>query len=126
MTSLVERTVPVHNMHATPINYDSFPHLSQPNLSGTQQQELYYQSDSSAGILAEVRHFQEAGDGEESGRYPVQSPAGDTASLKRKDSGREDEPSSVKLREDVFTPPQSKCGRLQIEIPGKNITIITP
>ena len=125
MTSLVARTVPVHNMHATVINYDTYGHLSQPNLSGTQ--EFYYQKDSSAGMLSEVRHFQEAhGDGEESVRY-TGAPDGrsDAASLKRKGGTAEEEPPATKLREDLFTPPQNKCGRLQIEIPGKKITVIS-
>ena len=119
MTSLVARTVPVHNMHAPAINYDTFGHLSQPNLNGTQ--EFYCQKDSSAGLLAEVRHFQEAhGDGAESIRYTAAPDSGsETAHMKRKGGNAEDEPSPTKLREDVFTPPQNKCGRLQIEIPGE-------
>ena len=119
MTSLVARTVPVHNVHATTINYDAYGHLSQPNLNGTQ--EFYCQKDSSTGMLAEVRHFQEAhGDGGESIRYTAAPDGGsETALLKRKGMTAEDEPSVAKLREDVFTPPQNKCGRLQIEIPGE-------
>ena len=114
MTSLVARTVPVHNMHTTPMNYDSFNHLNPSNLNGTQ--EFFYPKESTTGLLAEVRQFQDSQcDPDGSTRYGNDS--------KRKRT-REEEASPTKLQEDVFTPPQSKCGRLQIEVPGKDISLV--
>ena len=110
MTSLVARTVPVHNMHGAAMNYDSYLHLSQSNLNGAP--EFFYAKESTTGLLAEVRQFQDAqGNAEDNTRYGIDT------TTKRKRSFLE-EASVTKLRENVFTPPQSKCGKLQIEVPG--------
>ncbi len=122
MTSVVARSMPIHNMHGVTTYPETFSHLD--HIRSSESHHGYFEY---AKCLTENRLFSDTA-GNFPGNCPVSEGSGKmleiggTSGGKRKGSSEESGApqlvSAVKLRDELTAPPDAKYTRLQIEITG--------